>query len=391
MTLWGYSGRDASGRAVRGYVEAADAKGARVALGATGVVAENLFAPDFRALLTPDWRMRFYENLGTLLNAGFPVDKAFGMLGEDADTESRGAMMAIGGGVFSGARFADSVAAVAGGLPPFERATLDMADRTGSQGAMLVRLASFMDAERRIRDRIASALAYPAAIFAFAMLMLAVMSFGILPKAASLFPAGDVPESVRMLQRAVPALFLGLAAAVLAGCVFVSRMRRAAARGGDSAIRGERLLLSLPVARRLLPQLWASRYAATMSLLLEAGLAPQDAVAPSGEATGSALVARGAAAAAADVAGGTPLGRAVASIAPVGPILAPWVAVGEKAGGLPAMLGRAAARAGEEFDRMLRRAMGLLEPALIGAVGLVVLLVALAVVRPMLELTTTGG
>lgn len=391
MKVLGYSGRDSSGRAARGYVRADDPKGARIALASSGVVAESLFDPDFRKLLDSGWRMRFYENLGMLLNAGFPVDRAFAMLEDDADDESRGAMMAIGENLFAGKRLAESVAAVSGGLPPFELATLEVAERTGAQGEMLARLASFLDSERRIRERVLSSMAYPAAIFMFAMLMLAVMSFGILPRAAALFPSGDIPGSVRLLQRAVPALFAAIACATAAAVLFVARLRRAALNGGAAAMRRERFLLSLPVLRRLLPQLWTSRYAATMALLLEAGVAPQDALAPSGKATGSAIVAAGAANAAAAVAGGTTLGRAIASVTPVGGILAPWMAVGEKTGGLPSMLERASARAGDEFDRMLRRAMGLLEPAMVGAVGLVVLFVALAVVRPMLELTTGGG
>ncbi|MBR3087241.1 MAG: type II secretion system F family protein, partial [Kiritimatiellae bacterium] len=122
-------------------------------------------------------------------------------------------------------------------------------------------------------------------------------------------------------------------------------------------------------------------------MLLDAGLAPQDAIEPAGEATGSSLVAAGASDAAAAVRGGASLSSALGGLYPVSRMLLAWVAVGEKTGSLAEMLHRASDRAAAEYGRRLRRALSLLEPALVAAVGAIVLAVALAVIRPMLDLT----
>ncbi|MBR0056409.1 MAG: type II secretion system F family protein, partial [Kiritimatiellae bacterium] len=183
-----------------------------------------------------------------------------------------------------------------------------------------------------------------------------------------------------------PVVLVAFCAAIAAAWRLVASLSHPAP--GPGAARRDRLLLSLPIARRLLPCLWSSRFAATMSLLLDAGLSPQDSILPAGEATGSPLVASLAQSASASVRQGAPLSQAVASIAPLAKSLSAWFAVGEKTGSLAAMLSSAADRARNDYERALKRVLSLLEPLLVAVVGLAVLAVALAVLRPMLDLTT---
>ena len=391
MAVYEYSGADAAGNRRSGYVEAESPKAARQALAADGVVAEDVSAPALDGVADFAWRIRFYENLGMLLKGGFPMARALRFLADDAQGRSRGAILAVADAILAGQSLEGAVATVAPALPPFERAALDVAEKTGAQGEMLVRLSSFMEADRRVRENVRSALAYPGAILCFALLLLGVVAFVILPRAAALFPAGAVPASVRALRLAAPVATGAILLLALAGWRFAATLSRRARDGGKAAIRRERLLLSLPVARRLLPQLWASRYAATMSLLLDAGLSPQDAIVASGEATGSALVASLARDAEKAVRGGEPLSRAISGVVPIAPALSAWMAVGEKTGALAEMLSGAADRSRAEYERRLKHFLSLLEPALVAAVGAAVLAVALAVLRPMLDLTTGGA
>lgn len=391
MGLYAYQGRDAAGKRAEGYVEAASPKEARRRLSESGTVAERLSEPDFRTTAGIEWRSRFFNGLGMLLKSGFPIDEALDFLAGEQEGEGRGAILAVKGRVVSGGSLLSAVSAVSGGLPPFEQAVLDVAEKTGMQGDILVRLSGFLDSAKSVREKIRGSLAYPCAILALAVLLLAVMAFGILPKAASLFPAGAAPASVRALGPLVSGILAALFLLAAASAAATAHVRRKARKDASAGAAAERFLLRVPVLRKILPQLWASRFAATMALLIESGIAPQDAVVPSGAATGSTLVAEGARTAADEIRGGGALGRAVLRIFPIAPVVSAWVAVGEKSGALADMLGKAAERAAAEYEARLRRFLSLLEPLLIGTVGIVVLAVALAVLEPMLELTTGGA
>ena len=74
---------------------------------------------------------------------------------------------------------------------------------------------------------------------------------------------------------------------------------------------------------------------------------------------------------------------------PLGPLLSEWVKVGESSGSLSTMLARAAEKCRHNFEASLSRFIGLLEPALVIVLGAVVLVVAVSVLHPVLEMA--GG
>ena len=65
--------------------------------------------------------------------------------------------------------------------------------------------------------------------------------------------------------------------------------------------------------------------------------------------------------------------------------------VGESAGSLGKMLDQASARCRQAYEAALAHFLALLEPALILAVGVVVLFVTVSVLGPMLQLARTAA
>ena len=68
------------------------------------------------------------------------------------------------------------------------------------------------------------------------------------------------------------------------------------------------------------------------------------------------------------------------------PILVQLVAAGEAGGRLAYMFEQAAKHQDLEYERRIRLLTGILEPAIIVAMGIVVLLVALAILLPIIEM-----
>ena len=81
---------------------------------------------------------------------------------------------------------------------------------------------------------------------------------------------------------------------------------------------------------------------------------------------------------------GFTLGKPVVEHFP--PMLIHMIRAGEITGELPAMLDRAASAQEQDLERRTLTIAGLLEPALILAMGVVVLLIVLAVLMPIIEI-----
>lgn len=390
MTIFHYSGKGHNGKAVKGYIEAETTKSARTILLEKGIVTESVKTVTFKGHFTKEARARLYSEVGMLLSSGFTLDEALSLLITERPPRDAAFLRVLKGRIMEGERLSGVVENLSGDLPGFEKAALIISEETGAQGKLLLRLADFIESERTIQGKIKAALTYPCAVLILALGLMATMVFFILPKAMQIFPGGTAPKSAVVLSYVAPIIISVILVFTGASLLFFSIMARGAKNNPAMAIRYEKILLSLPLLNRLLPLLWTSRFALTMGLLLESGLNPQTAVVPSGSSTGSEFVKQLTLSAGKDIKLGLPLSKAIAFVTPVAPHLAAWIGVGEKSGSLSKMLEKAGERARQEYEKILTHLLSLLEPALVAFVGGIVLFIALAVIKPMLDLTTKG-
>ena len=395
MSVFAYTGRDAAGRRRRGWIEAETPKLARLSLDQQGILTERLTPAAAAGPLGAEGRARVYRELGVLLRAGFTLERALGLLLDERETGGtlRGFLAGLRDRIRDGLPLSRAITAGEPRLPPYEAAALQAAEQTGLQGAMLEQLADFTEAQLAVAGRLRAALLYPVAVLVLALTLLSLMMFVVLPRAAQLFSQfGDgLPAATQRVAFWGPRLLLLMLAAGAAAAVTALWLRQAARRDARLAARVEKGLLRLPVARTILPRLWSLRFASTMSLLVQAGVPPQEALPVAGGATGSHWLAALGDEAAAAVRQGGSLSSAMADLPPLAPHLAEWVRVGESAGNLREMLDQAAMRCRQGYEGRLTRLLGLMEPALILIVGLAVLLIAYTVLKPMLDLARAAA
>lgn len=386
MSVFSYVGRDARGRRVRGNVAADSPKAVRAALAARGVTAERVDAGVRFPVPSVERRAAFYGELGVLLESGFSLEKALSLLlGESGEDPF---LLSVRESVRGGLSLSEAMSVVVPSLPQYERSTIGASGDAGLQGRMLTSLGGFLDARRKVADNVRSSLAYPSLVFVLAMGMLSLMLYVVLPRATAMFArmGTAMPPSATALAVWGPRLMTLLLALVAAGAAFAFYARARSRSDSAFAARLERVALHTPVLGNALRNLWAHRFAATMSLLVDAGAMPQSALPVAAVATGSALMSSLASGVSRDVRGGLSLSAAMASITPVGPLLSEWIKVGESSGSLSEMLARASDKCRQTFETLLARFLGLLEPALVVVLGAVVLAVAASILRPVLEL-----
>ena len=145
-------------------------------------------------------------------------------------------------------------------------------------------------------------------------------------------------------------------------------------------------LLTAPLYGKFERSLNTSRFASTLAITIGSGVPILRALQTSRDTLSNVAMREQVEEAAASVREGVSLARALSAHKHFPPMLIHMIRAGEATGELPAMLERAASAQEQELERRTLIIAGLLEPALILAMGVVVLLIVLAVLMPIIEI-----
>ncbi|HET7863329.1 MAG TPA: type II secretion system F family protein, partial [Burkholderiaceae bacterium] len=159
-------------------------------------------------------------------------------------------------------------------------------------------------------------------------------------------------------------------------------------RQQDFRLRFDAGWLKVPVIGRLARGYNAARFAGTLAMLAGAGVPILKALQAAAETLSNRAMRADAMEALTRVREGAPLASAMAAKKRFPGLLSMFARLGEQTGRLPVMLQRAADQLGAEVQRRAMQVATLLEPLLIVAMGLVVMLIVLAVLLPIIQLNT---
>jgi len=325
--------------------------------------------------------LAFTQQLATLVEAGVPLDRALGILEELAPHARLRTIVAdLLRSVRGGASLSE---ALAKHHPrPFSRLYINMV-RAGEKGGVLElalrRLAEFLEARAAFADAVVSALAYPVLVTGVGAAAIVFLLTSVIPRFAAIFAdlRQAVPLPTQVLLTVSGALrthwWVG-ALAALAG-VLAWRVWTATPEG---RLARDRWLLRLPRIGALVTRIETARFARTLGTLLRSGVPVLGALAVVGEMLSNQVLARAVERVAEDVRRGTTLAASLAAQAPVPPLAVHMVRVGEETGRLEEMLLKTAETFEEEVRTELRRVVGLLEPAIILLMGVLVAFIVVA-------------
>jgi len=334
----------------------------------------------------------FTRQLATLAEVA-PLEEALRTLTRQSEAES--ARLVIGdvhAGLLEGRRLADAMARQSPSFPPLYRAMVAAGETTGSLTVILARLADLLERQAEVRGKLIAALAYPVVLAIVAISVVAALMIFVVPRVVEQFT--DVGQQLPFLTRAVIAIssvaanwwWLVLLLLAGAGAGWVSAMRRPAFKA-----RVDARLLRLPLLGRLLRDLYAARFARTLSTMVSSRLPLVEGLRLTVPTIRNAALAGATAGLIDQVRAGGSLSAALRDAGVFPPLLVYMTASGESAGRLEVMLERAAEYLEREFDRFTAASMALLEPVIIVVMGSFVALIILAILLPILQLQNLAG
>ena len=267
-------------------------------------------------------------------------------------------------------------------------ALIEAGEASGRLDVLLERLAVHLDKSAALARRVRTALFYPAVVLAVALGVLAVIMVVVVPTFETVFASfgADLPWATQQLialSRWSTQWGPAVLALALAGAVLVQRSWRRRARwvqGLDDALLG--LPLWGPVLRQAAVALWAR----TLATLLAAGLPLTEALHWVRGACGHRAYAQATMRVRDQVARGTSLRLAMARESLFSPLLQQMAAIGEESGTLEELLQRAADFEETQLDERIAYWSGLLEPATVVLLGLLIGAVVLALYLPIFQM-----
>ena len=328
------------------------------------------------------------RQLASLLNAGLPLDVALSTLADQVDDRAhREIFRAVRSDVLAGHRLADALAQHPRAFPPIYCATVSAGEQAGSFGKVLERLAQYLEDRQALRAKLLAAALYPAIVTALALGIVLFLMTYVVPQVVQVFEHTRqvLPLPTRILM-AVSRGLQGFGWLLLAGVIAGGIGARAALRRRGPKAAWDRFLLRLPVVGTLVRGVDTARFASTLATLTEAGVPMLSAITAASETLSNSVLRAAVDAVVVQVREGMGLGRALSQTRVFPPILVRLVELGESTGQLPDMLGHAARNQAREVEQRAGAAAAILEPALILAMGLVVMGIVMAVLMPIIEI-----
>jgi general secretion pathway protein F len=401
MPAFRYEAVDPVGATRKGVVNADTARAARADLRLQGLVPLTVDAIAHQVDATGATRSRgfgerlsqvelalFTRQLASLLEAGLPLEQAFSALLEQAERPYvRDLVASIRSEVMGGASFSDSLSRHPRDFAEIYRALVASGEQIGHLARVLTRLADYIERRNALVQKVRLAFTYPAIVTVVAFAIVIFLLTYVVPQIVSVFAntKQKLPVlTVMMLAVSDFTRAYGLYVAVILVATWFAWRR--ALRNPVLKRRWHTWLLTAPVYGKFERSLNTARFASTLAITTGSGVPILRALDTSRDTLSNVAMRELVEEASASVREGVSLARALSVQKHFPPMLVHMIRAGEITGELPAMLERAADSQQQDLERRTLTIAGLLEPVLILAMGLVVLLIVLAVLMPIIEI-----
>lgn len=398
MPAFAYQALDASGKTQRGVLQGDTARAVRGVLRERGLNPLNVEEVRERAQRTSAWFARrglgsvqlalLTRQLATLIGAGLPIDEALAALSEQAESErQRGLTMSLRARVMEGASLAQALGDFPDSFPEIHRATVAAGEQSGRLESVLDKLADYAEARDALKQKLLAALAYPLLLTLVAIAVVAGLLAWVVPQIVGVFQNlhQTLPLATRLLI-AISDFLRGWGWLVLLVLIAVAVGARAALRSDAARFRWHEFLLRLPLVGRLLRAANTARATRTLALLAGSAVPLLDALGIAAQVVPNLPMREALKRAAFKVREGAAFSRALGESGQFPPVALRLIASGERSGELPRMLEEAARQQQRELDRWLTALTAVLGPAVILAVGAMVLFIVLAILLPIFNL-----
>jgi MSHA biogenesis protein MshG len=397
-----YRGKDSRGAVQQGALGAPNADAAASDLMRRGITplsirevqqSDSLSArlnklPIFRKKISLDELIVFCRQMYALTKAGIPLIRTMRGLADTTRSPELGEVLDdVTTRLEGGSTMATAMQAHPKVFSDLFIAMIHVGENTGQLDDAFKRLSDILELERDTKRRLSQALRYPTFVMIALFGALMVVNFLVIPKFSAVFSklGADLPFLTQVLvgtSNFLLSYWYLMLAAMIAGAVAVKQWRKTE----QGELIWDRYKLKMPIIGPLVELITLSRFARNFASMLSAGMPVTNALTVVADATDNAWISKHIKDMRSGIERGESLLRTARQSNMFTPLILQMIAVGEETGSVDEMLINVADFYDEDVDYGLKRLAESIEPILIVAMGVLVLILALGVFLPIWDL-----
>lgn len=406
MPAFRYSGRSNRGDAVSGVLEAESPESLANHLFERGITPIDIQAASISQDVLQDLWQRlgggrpsmndlilFSRQMFSITKAGIPLLRGISSLASSTPNAIlRDALERVVENLQAGRDLATSFARHPEVFSKFYISIVRVGESTGTLPVAFERMYQYLSMEKRIRDKLSTAMRYPVTVVIAIGVALAIITMFVLPKFAPIFESlGDnLPWATQVLL-GVSNFFSSYWFAVVAAVIVFVGGFKLYLKNPDGRYRFDRFKLRIPVVGSIAMKAGMARICRSFSLTLDSGVPAVQGLNLIARAAGNEYLREGVLALRNGVERGESLSRAAQTLDLFTPLSLQMLQIGEETGEISPLLNEVADFYEREVDYDLENISHALEPFLILAVGAMVLILALGVFLPLWDMAASGG
>jgi len=401
-----YKGRSARGALINGSLQAASSDAVASRLLGLGVTPIEITEATVHASITVEelWRrmgggrpttkdlVLFCRQMHTITRTGLPLLRGLGGLMETTHNEVlKAALVDVIGSLESGRGLAKSLQRHPDIFSRLFVNIIEIGESTGTMDTAFLRMYEYLSADQEIRNRVRSAVRYPIIVMIGIAVAISIITIFVIPNFAPIFRAlGDnIPLPTRIIMGVSgfavnhwPIVLLLIGAVTTSFFYYI--------KTATGRFNWDWLKLRIPVTGIIVRNAALSRILRSLTISLEAGLPMNDTLRTVAPAIGNEYLTEKMAGLGTGIEHGESLSQTARDSDLFTPLVLQMIALGEETGALPELMGEAADHYEREVEYDLENLSAALEPILIVAVGVIVLILALGVFLPMWDMVAAA-
>ena len=380
MPIYLWAGKNRKGRSIKGELEAADERIARIRLKKRNIEVKKL-KPKPKDLfenisflqpkVTNKDLVIFTRQFSTMIDAGLPLVQGLNILAEQTENKTfRNMLKRITKDVEGGSTLADAL-----GKHPkvFDSLFVNLVaagEVGGILDTILQRLAAYIEKAEKLKAQIKGAMTYPIVVVGIAIIVIAVIMIFVIPVFQDMFSsfgkALPAPTQIVVSMSDFTKKNIHFMIAGLIVFVWIFRRYRKTTSGRRNI---DSILLKLPIFGDLIKKVAVARFTRTLGTMVSSGVPILDALEITAKTAGNVIVEEVINDSRSSIAEGQTIAEPLAETDIFPGMVTQMISVGESTGALDAMLEKIADFYDDEVDATVSAMTAMLEPLLMLFLG----------------------
>ncbi len=393
MGFFSYIAKDSQGLRIKGMLEAVDQKDALAVLHKKGLIIISVKEERVKAVkdkgIKLDDLVVFSRQLATMVESGITLVQALHILSEQSENKIlSGVTLKIKDDIESGSSLHEALSRHPKIFSNLYINMVKAGETSGLLDEILDRLATYLEKSSALQRKVKSSLVYPAVVISMAILITVVLLVKVVPTFKGIFASlgGTLPMLTQILIAISDTLrkffvFVVIAFIIL---VFIFKKLIDTPKG---RYQFDKYSLRMPVFGPLLKKVVVAKFSRTLATLVKSGVPILNALEIVGKTSGNKVVEEAVDNARTSIKEGEPISEPLSRSGAFPPMVVRMISVGEQTGQLEKMLNKIADFYDEQVDAAVSGLTSMIEPLVIGFLGIIVGGIVIALFMPIFKIT----